>query len=267
MPKGVRKHAVRRRRRPDAVALMVAVAVHGGIILLLMLEWFQPPPRTPTSALAVFDVNLPPPPPRLPKPLHLTPPKRSTASLPGGSPPAAEPPSVKQAEAAPQGPVLFPSERRSIASPIGDEDGDATLASTGSAGSGEAGRGGDGEGTGTGNGVGPGALRFARAQWIREPSIDEIRRYLPASALARSVLVSVKLGCIVPTPGKPKRCWIISESPRGFGFGHAAVEMSRQFRIRPVFVNDAAMDMPVLVPILFRVSPRSSPPRSGHPSP
>ncbi len=114
---------------------------------------------------------------------------------------------------------------------------------------------GDAVGIGIGKGFGLGPPRYARAEWIHTPSFQEMLGYWPAGSRERRIGGSVELACIVPKPGKPKRCWILSELPQGIGFGRAALAMSSIFRIKPVLRNDDVLDMPVIVPIVFQVPP------------
>jgi protein TonB len=114
---------------------------------------------------------------------------------------------------------------------------------------------GKGDGVGAGKGSGLGAPRYARAEWIHMPDFQEMLGYWPAGSWDRGIGGSVELACIVPKPGKPKRCWIISEHPRGIGFGRAALAMSRIFRIKPVLRNDDVLDLPVIVPVVFNIAP------------
>ncbi|MCB8830000.1 hypothetical protein LJD47_33800, partial [Escherichia coli] len=119
-----------------------------------------------------------------------------------------------------------------VASPYAADGVPAHLAGTGRDAAGT----GRGTGGGSGDGIGPGdgGVRYARAEWIRMPPPDAMQANWPRESIKRRVPGRVELGCYVPRPGPPRRCWLLSETPKGFGFGKAAMALWGQFRIRPV---------------------------------
>ncbi|HEX8555224.1 MAG TPA: energy transducer TonB, partial [Sphingomonas sp.] len=85
-----------------------------------------------------------------------------------------------------------------------------------------------------------------------KPSYSDFLRYWPEYARLRGVPGLVELACDVPQPGPVKRCTVVSEDPKGMGFGVAAIALSKRFRVRPVVENDRARgDIPVLIPVSF----------------
>lgn len=120
---------------------------------------------------------------------------------------------------------------------------------------------GAGLGTGTGRGAGNGAgdggggkVRYARASWIYRPTDAELRRFWPPDAVRDRVSGHALLACRVPRSGRPERCWVVSDTPAGIGFGAAAVQMAPLFRIRPVLRNGKVLPVPVIVPVAFDIA-------------
>lgn len=76
-------------------------------------------------------------------------------------------------------------------------------------------------------------------------------RYWPHAARSRKVGGTVVLACLVPRPGPPKRCTVVSETPADIGFGEAALRMSADFLIRPITRDKAVLAIPIIVPVEF----------------
>lgn len=71
-----------------------------------------------------------------------------------------------------------------------------------------------------------------RPIWLRRPTADELRRYYPDRALRREKEGVVSLACIVRTDGA-LACAVDEESPAGWGFGQAALQISQAYRMQP----------------------------------
>lgn len=70
-------------------------------------------------------------------------------------------------------------------------------------------------------------------QWIERP------RYQPPHPPARTNLPAralVVLDCLISSDGR-LRCLILSEDPPGWGFGQAALRLSRDYRMAPLTVE------------------------------
>ncbi len=243
------------RRRGGAVVATLSVHV---LLLLLILSGRgpSPDPVSPSAGLRVFDVVPPPippdvaptpPPPMPPRPVRSTP-------RDGGSPDRARPAPAVSFDApariadlmaeplpaqAPQGQIPLPGLAAAAPSSTG--------AGTGS-GDGEGGR-----GRGDGTGSGDGRAGLAKALWISIPSPRQFEAHWPERAWRNRVSGRVMLSCIVPRPGPPRRCRVVSEYPRNLGFGAAAMRLSRLFRIQPVTRGAEVQNLPVIVPITFDV--------------
>ena len=149
----------------------------------------------------------------------------------------------------PQTPDLTPSIDAAPLIPMDGSSSGADLSGLLASGNGQGSGGGSGDGTGSGSGTPD--VRYGRAEWINYPTLAEINPYWPVVARKARMSGHVVLGCELRRPGKPDRCWLLSEQPSGYGFGRAALRMSRIFRIRPVTRNGETFDLPVRVPVVF----------------
>ncbi len=65
--------------------------------------------------------------------------------------------------------------------------------------------------------------------WLERPSAQDFNRYYPTRAAEREQEGRVILDCIVSGDGRIS-CSVASEDPSGWGFGEAALRISRNFR-------------------------------------
>jgi protein TonB len=74
----------------------------------------------------------------------------------------------------------------------------------------------------------PGPVLIERPHWARRPR--DLAAYFPRRALSLGVEGQVELDCLVSTQGALD-CAIISETPLNWGFGAAALRISRDYRM------------------------------------
>ena len=91
--------------------------------------------------------------------------------------------------------------------------------------------------------------------WVRRPSGEDLARYFPDRASRNSISGRATINCQVTASGGLEGCSVVSEDPADYGFGEAALRMSRLFRMRPqsrdgVPVGGAS----VRIPITFRLA-------------
>lgn len=77
-----------------------------------------------------------------------------------------------------------------------------------------------------------GPFELAGVNWVRPPSQRDFQRFYPRRALYSGQDGRVVLDCVADGRGR-LNCSVADEAPRGFGFGNAAISISRQTRIGP----------------------------------
>lgn len=93
-------------------------------------------------------------------------------------------------------------------------------------------------------------------QWVRRPSGEQLMRAYPDRALNANVSGSATLSCGVRADGTMTGCTVVSESPGNYGFGRAAMSLSRDFRISPRTVDGRPVEgSRVTIPIRFNAPP------------
>lgn len=89
--------------------------------------------------------------------------------------------------------------------------------------------------------------------WLERPDGRQYSEHYPERALEREREGRVVLDCVVDSGGR-LACSVASEEPSGWGFGNAAIRISRYFRMAPMTVDGRPTDGGrVRVPIAFRL--------------
>jgi len=97
-----------------------------------------------------------------------------------------------------------------------------------------------------------GVLGVGDVNWIREPNARDFARYFPDEALEKGQSGNVVLDCTIGGSGRLD-CSVASESPPGFGFGRAALNISRQLRVRATLPDGStAAGRQMRLPLSFR---------------
>lgn len=244
--------------RRRGAAMVATLLIHLVLLLMVLSARGKPPPPVAADPLVVFDVV--PPSPIVDEPVPPPPPAKSQKTVSGGL--------VGQSRTSPRRSTIIAPTPPRRANPFAEElpnvtpDGRVPLADPIAlpdmvAGSGggleQGGAEGRGHGRGSGTGGGDGQPSLARALWIRMPSVRELEFYWPARARRERIAGRAILACIVPRPGPPRRCSVVSEHPEGIGFGRSAVQMSHLFRIKPVTRGSENQNLPIIVPVSFGV--------------
>lgn len=98
----------------------------------------------------------------------------------------------------------------------------------------------------------PPAVRVIRnPSWVSQPNADQMMRAYPDRALQRGLAGSATLNCMVEANGRVSGCSVTGETPAGNGFGGAAQQLSRYFRINPRTVDGAAEGSRVAINLRF----------------
>ncbi len=69
--------------------------------------------------------------------------------------------------------------------------------------------------------------------WLSRPSAEELNREYPERALTMGKTGVAFLDCTVTASGALAGCSVASETPAGFGFGSAALRLSKLFKMSP----------------------------------
>ncbi len=96
--------------------------------------------------------------------------------------------------------------------------------------------------------------RITDPDWLRRPSADDIARYYPDRAQRQGVEGRATLSCEVDVSGKLQRCAVADETPGDQGFGKAALELSRQFLLKPMTRDGEAVEARIEIPLRFKLA-------------
>jgi len=79
-------------------------------------------------------------------------------------------------------------------------------------------------------------------------------RYYPDRAQRMEVNGRATISCTVTAKGALQGCTVVSENPADYGFGEAALRLSRLFRMKPKTLDGSPVDGgAITVPIVFQV--------------
>lgn len=95
-------------------------------------------------------------------------------------------------------------------------------------------------------------LVISNPNWTKRPTAEQLIRAYPDRALRDGVSGSASLRCTVRIDGTLTGCGVVSETPAGQGFGQAASELARHFRMSPRTVNGQPVEgARVTIPLRF----------------
>ena len=87
-------------------------------------------------------------------------------------------------------------------------------------------------------------------RWLRQPR--DLGVYYPSRALARDITGTVMLNCVVEVSGA-LNCVVESETPANWGFGQAALRISRDYRMVPALRDGRAVEARYRMRVPFEV--------------
>ena len=76
----------------------------------------------------------------------------------------------------------------------------------------------------------------------RMPSKDDLVQVFPSAASAAKIDGKATMACRVLQNGALANCGVVSETPVGYGFGQAAVALSKSLRGKPALLNGVPVD-------------------------
>ena len=96
---------------------------------------------------------------------------------------------------------------------------------------------------------------IGKPDWLRKPTPAQMMGAYPDRALRQNISGSAKLSCKVTAVGAVRDCVVLSETPSEYGFGGAALRVSKNFKMKPQTVDGQPVDgATVQVPIGFNLA-------------
>jgi periplasmic protein TonB len=96
-----------------------------------------------------------------------------------------------------------------------------------------------------------GPVEITDPRWTRRP--ENLERYYPRRALDRGIEGAVTLDCLVLVSGALD-CAVASETPRGWGFGAAALRISRDYTMVAAMRDGAAVEARYRMRVPFAIN-------------
>jgi TonB family protein len=103
--------------------------------------------------------------------------------------------------------------------------------------------------------------------WDGKPTQEDVQAHYPPLMTVLRIPGYAAVRCTVTATGRTQGCAVVFESPRGLGFGPAAVEMAAGFRFIPKKIDGRPVDGgTVTIPIRFALDDEAAATASAMPS-
>ncbi len=100
----------------------------------------------------------------------------------------------------------------------------------------------------------PKPAMIGRPDWLRKPTPAQMSNAFPDRALRGNISGTATLSCKVTAIGAVRDCTVLSETPSEYGFGTAALKVTKHFKMRPQTVDGQAVDgASVRIPMSFKL--------------
>lgn len=108
---------------------------------------------------------------------------------------------------------------------------------------------------------------ITRPNWTARPDGLDLQRFYPAAAREAGIGGRATIACQVTSRGTLNDCTIVSEEPKGAGFGEASLLAASKFRMRPTTTDGKPVEGgAVRVPIVWSVEPDEPDPAPAPPA-
>lgn len=97
--------------------------------------------------------------------------------------------------------------------------------------------------------------RITNPSWLSQPDARAMSRYYPDRAERMGRAGAATISCVVSANGAVGPCTVLRESPSEFGFGDAALKLSRFFKLAPRTEDGQPVDGGTIeIPIKFQLA-------------
>jgi TonB family protein len=106
----------------------------------------------------------------------------------------------------------------------------------------------------------PHALPTKGLHWLHKPTADDIEAVYPERAIDATLSGRVLIECQATAQGRMSACTVLNETPTGYGFGDAALKLSRGFVLDPKASYGGPLEGGVVALPIVMMAPGKAPP-------